>query len=248
MSTHLLFIVRYLELTFASFQYNPIPRPKRKAPSSFPLQLPLRKGPHDDDEELASAKFEVAKLDGQFAEAAKSVDKLSKARKSEFTSSSTRRFLHRADDLASVLCRSRCFGGRLWKQARHFRYYGTGSTSRGCDAEARTSSRRDCWDATRTGEPLSLSFSEVEHVLIILSVSLSVCERERSHWGYPRIPEPERSSSEGTSLSLFSLLYFEAHRSLIASSRKPFFNEPSSSRSTSPLPKSPSPSVGSPRG
>ncbi|KAL7413049.1 hypothetical protein BDY24DRAFT_415557 [Mrakia frigida] len=66
----------------SDFGYNPIPRPKRKAPSSFPLQLPLRKGPHDDDEELASAKFEVAKLDGQFAEAAKSVDKLSKARKS----------------------------------------------------------------------------------------------------------------------------------------------------------------------
>ncbi|CDZ98475.1 Membrane coat complex Retromer, subunit VPS5/SNX1, Sorting nexins, and related PX domain-containing proteins [Phaffia rhodozyma] len=66
----------------SDFGYNPVPRARRKAPSTFPIQLPLLgKGPHDEDKELATAKSEIAKLDTQFAEAAKASDKLSKSRK-----------------------------------------------------------------------------------------------------------------------------------------------------------------------
>lgn len=65
-------------------QYNPVPRVRRKAPTSSFASLPiplLRKGAHDDDDALASARYELERLDGRFAEAARAVDKMSKARK-----------------------------------------------------------------------------------------------------------------------------------------------------------------------
>lgn len=64
-------------------QYNPIPRPRKKAASStFAVNLPLfGKGVQDDDEFLSSAKVEVGRLDTQYADASKAADKLSKTRK-----------------------------------------------------------------------------------------------------------------------------------------------------------------------
>ena len=146
--------------TISCPQYNPIPRPKRKAPSSFPLQLPLRKGPHDDDEELASAKFEVAKLDGQFADAAKAVDKLSKARKSQSTHQRGAALVFRQGADQGSSDRSGCVGGRLWKQAGDIGNDGTGPSTWSGDEEVRASARRDRRNAARSG-PLrsSLTFA-----------------------------------------------------------------------------------------
>lgn len=55
-----------------------MPRPKRKAASGFSL---LSRRPPDEDEQLAQARFELTKLETQYIEAAKAVDKLSQTRK-----------------------------------------------------------------------------------------------------------------------------------------------------------------------
>jgi hypothetical protein len=62
----------------SDFGYQPTPRPRRKTGSGFTL---IRRGVPDEDEELQKARFELTKLEGQFFEAAKAVDKLTKARK-----------------------------------------------------------------------------------------------------------------------------------------------------------------------
>lgn len=41
----------------------------------------MRRGPPDEDEELLSARFELTRLETQFFDAAKAIDKLAKARK-----------------------------------------------------------------------------------------------------------------------------------------------------------------------
>lgn len=53
-------------------------RAKRKTGSSFSL---FGRGAPDEDEELMTARFELTRLEGEFFEVAKSVDKLSRARK-----------------------------------------------------------------------------------------------------------------------------------------------------------------------
>ncbi|EIN10530.1 hypothetical protein PUNSTDRAFT_132620 [Punctularia strigosozonata HHB-11173 SS5] len=63
----------------SDFGYQPTPRPRRKAGSGFSL---IRRGVPDEDEELQRARFELTKLEGQFFDAAKAVDKLTRARKS----------------------------------------------------------------------------------------------------------------------------------------------------------------------
>ncbi|KAG8965469.1 Vacuolar protein sorting-associated protein 17 [Tulasnella sp. 419] len=62
----------------SDFGYQPTVRPKRKTSSGFSL---LKRGAPDEDEELVAARFELTRLEGEFFEAAKAVDRLSRARK-----------------------------------------------------------------------------------------------------------------------------------------------------------------------
>ncbi|RDB20126.1 Vacuolar protein sorting-associated protein 17 [Hypsizygus marmoreus] len=61
------------------FGYQPTPQPRRKTSSGFSL---LKRGVPDEDEELQRARFELTKLEGQFFDTARAVDKLALARKS----------------------------------------------------------------------------------------------------------------------------------------------------------------------
>lgn len=63
----------------SDFGYQPNPRPRKKASSGFSL---IKRGVPDEDEELQRARFELTKLEGQFFDTAKAVDKLALARKS----------------------------------------------------------------------------------------------------------------------------------------------------------------------
>lgn len=62
----------------SDFGYQPTPRLRRKTSSGFGL---IRRGVPDEDEELQRARFELTKLEGQFFETAKAVDKLALTRK-----------------------------------------------------------------------------------------------------------------------------------------------------------------------
>ncbi|OAX44021.1 hypothetical protein K503DRAFT_679743 [Rhizopogon vinicolor AM-OR11-026] len=63
----------------SDFGYQPTPRPRRKAGSGFGL---IRRGVPDEDEVLQRARFDLTKLETQFFDAAKAVDKLAITRKS----------------------------------------------------------------------------------------------------------------------------------------------------------------------
>ncbi|KAH7916287.1 Vps5 C terminal like-domain-containing protein [Hygrophoropsis aurantiaca] len=63
----------------SDFGYQPTPRPRRKTSSGFGL---IRRGVPDEDEELQRARFELTKLETQFFDAAKAIDKMAIARKS----------------------------------------------------------------------------------------------------------------------------------------------------------------------
>ncbi|KAF8272136.1 Vps5 C terminal like-domain-containing protein [Lactarius quietus] len=63
----------------SDFGYQPTPRPKRKTSSGFSL---IRRHVPDEDEELQLARFELTKLEGQFFDSAKALDRVSLARKS----------------------------------------------------------------------------------------------------------------------------------------------------------------------
>jgi len=65
----------------SDFGYQPTPRPKKKTSSGFGL---IRRGVPDEDEDLQRARFELTKLEGQFFETAKAVDKLAGARKGQY--------------------------------------------------------------------------------------------------------------------------------------------------------------------
>ena len=62
----------------SDFGYQPTPRPRRKTSSGFGI---MRRNVPDEDEELQRGRFELTKLEGQFFEAAKALDKVSRARK-----------------------------------------------------------------------------------------------------------------------------------------------------------------------
>ncbi|KJA29924.1 hypothetical protein HYPSUDRAFT_60769 [Hypholoma sublateritium FD-334 SS-4] len=62
----------------SDFGYQPTPRPRKKTSSGFGI---IRRGVPDEDEELQRARFELTKLEGQFFETAKAVDKLAVTRK-----------------------------------------------------------------------------------------------------------------------------------------------------------------------
>ncbi|KDQ08900.1 hypothetical protein BOTBODRAFT_191510 [Botryobasidium botryosum FD-172 SS1] len=62
----------------SDFGYQPTVRARRKAGSGFSL---LRRGPPDEDHDLITARFELTRLETQFFETAKAVDKLSRARR-----------------------------------------------------------------------------------------------------------------------------------------------------------------------
>ncbi|EKM59310.1 uncharacterized protein PHACADRAFT_249717 [Phanerochaete carnosa HHB-10118-sp] len=63
----------------SDFGYQPTPVTRKKASSGFSL---IRRNVPDEDEELQRARFELTKLETQFFEAAKAIDKLSKVQKS----------------------------------------------------------------------------------------------------------------------------------------------------------------------
>jgi hypothetical protein len=65
----------------SDFGYQPTPRPRRKGSSGFAL---IRRGVPDEDEDLQRARFELTKLETQFFDAAKAIDKLAIARKCEY--------------------------------------------------------------------------------------------------------------------------------------------------------------------
>ena len=62
----------------SDFGYQPTPRPRRKTSSGFGL---IRRGVPDEDEDLQRARFELTKLESQFFDTAKAVDKLAMVRK-----------------------------------------------------------------------------------------------------------------------------------------------------------------------
>lgn len=62
----------------SDFGYQPTPNTRKKASSGFSL---IKRGVPDEDEELQKARFELTKLEGQFFDAAKAIDKLAKSRK-----------------------------------------------------------------------------------------------------------------------------------------------------------------------
>ena len=64
----------------SDFGYQPTPVIRRKASSGFSL---IKRGVPDEDETLQRARFELTKLEGQFFDAARALDKLSRARKGE---------------------------------------------------------------------------------------------------------------------------------------------------------------------
>ena len=67
----------------SDFGYQPMPRPPRKkAGSGFSL---MKRGVPDEDETLQKARFELTKLEGQFFEAAKSIDRLARSRKVRYS-------------------------------------------------------------------------------------------------------------------------------------------------------------------
>jgi len=62
----------------SDFGYQPTPVIRRKTSSGFSL---IKRGVPDEDETLQRARFELTKLEGQFFDAARAIDKLSRARK-----------------------------------------------------------------------------------------------------------------------------------------------------------------------
>ncbi|OSD04644.1 hypothetical protein PYCCODRAFT_1363818 [Trametes coccinea BRFM310] len=62
----------------SDFGYQPTPNTRKKAGGGFSL---IRRGVPDEDEELQRARFELTKLEAQFFDAAKAIDKLARARK-----------------------------------------------------------------------------------------------------------------------------------------------------------------------
>ncbi|KAI6135050.1 Vps5 C terminal like-domain-containing protein [Pisolithus croceorrhizus] len=62
----------------SDFGYQPIPRPRRKASSGFSL---IKRDVADEDEVLQRARFELTKLETQFFDAAKAIDKLAITRR-----------------------------------------------------------------------------------------------------------------------------------------------------------------------
>lgn len=70
----------------SDFGYQPTPRPRRKTSSGFSL---IRRTVPDEDEELQRARFELTKLETQFFETAKAVDKLAVTRKGGFPCNSS---------------------------------------------------------------------------------------------------------------------------------------------------------------
>ncbi len=67
-------------LSKATLGTNQLPRPSRRKGSGFSL---LKRGVPDEDERLQRARFELTKLEGQFFDAAKAVDKLARVRKGD---------------------------------------------------------------------------------------------------------------------------------------------------------------------
>ncbi|KAI0772117.1 Vps5 C terminal like-domain-containing protein [Trametes elegans] len=66
----------------SDFGYQPTPNTRKKASGGFSL---IRRGVPDEDEELQRARFELTKLETQFFDAAKAIDKLARARKTVAT-------------------------------------------------------------------------------------------------------------------------------------------------------------------
>jgi hypothetical protein len=62
----------------SDFGYQPTPRPRKRTSSGFGI---MRRSVPDEDEDLQRARFELTKLEGQFFDTAKAIDRLAVARK-----------------------------------------------------------------------------------------------------------------------------------------------------------------------
>ena len=61
-------------------KYQPTVRPRKKASSGFSI---FGKGIPDEDKELTSARYELTRLETQFSDVARSIERVSRARKGE---------------------------------------------------------------------------------------------------------------------------------------------------------------------
>jgi len=75
----------------SDFGYQPTPRPKRKTSSGFSL---VRRRVPDEDEELQRARFELTRMEGQFFDAAKALDRVSLTRKCKSSSAPSNGMFH----------------------------------------------------------------------------------------------------------------------------------------------------------
>lgn len=97
-----------------STQYQPTIRPKRKTSSGFSL---LRRGVPDEDEDLLAARYELSRLETQFFDAARAIDKLSHARRAYATAQAEmgNKFVSSAStEIDPQLGNALCKFGRAW--------------------------------------------------------------------------------------------------------------------------------------
>ena len=114
----------------SDFGYQPTPAPKRKTSSGFSL---IRRAVPDEDEELQRARFELTKLETQFFDAAKAIDKLAKARKCVSVGLSMRIMSHTSVIFGSAEHRALRDG----QQVRERRHDGGAPAAGQRDAQAR---------------------------------------------------------------------------------------------------------------
>lgn len=121
----------------SDFGYQPTPRPKRKTSAGFSL---VRRRVPDEDEELQRARFELTRLEGQFSDAAKALDRVSVTRKctssSGLPNDSMFPLLTQISFLFPPSFSSFCCPCRNGQQAGQCRHYRNASTDCECDAEA----------------------------------------------------------------------------------------------------------------
>lgn len=111
----------------SDFGYQPTPRPRKKTSSGFGI---IRRGVPDEDEELQRARFELTKLEGQFFETAKAVDKLAVTRKGWWSV-----LLLRISRLIPIFNSTGVRSLGDGKQARQYRHYGSPPSAWKCSQE-----------------------------------------------------------------------------------------------------------------
>ena len=116
----------------SDFGYQPTPNTRKKVSTGFSL---MKRGVPDEDEELQKARFELTKLEGQFFDAAKAIDKLAKSRKCAYLDIPRRRVCSTQTLLLSSPRRRSCRDGQQTCQRG---YSGSAPSIRQCTQETRT--------------------------------------------------------------------------------------------------------------